>query len=83
MWTIDHDDGSQYFNDTGNFMVWGGCKNYLGNHKVSVFLESHYAADSLFSTDQLIVPDGRGGVSRHSKQPLVFFVWTCVVLRMK
>eukprot|EP00038_Savillea_parva_P031470 m.86905 g.86905 ORF g.86905 m.86905 type:complete len:585 (-) comp9682_c0_seq2:137-1891(-) len=33
VWTIDHDDGSQYFNDTGNFMVFGGCKNYLGNHK--------------------------------------------------
>ena len=33
VWTIDHDDGSQYFNDTLNFMVWGGCKNYLGNHK--------------------------------------------------
>jgi len=33
VWTIDHDDGSQYFNDTGNFMVYGGCKNYLGNHK--------------------------------------------------
>lgn len=23
MWTIDHDDGSQYFNDTENFMVFG------------------------------------------------------------
>ena len=33
LWTIDHDDGSQYFNDTGNLMVWGGCKNYMGNHK--------------------------------------------------
>jgi hypothetical protein len=33
VWTIDHDDGSQYFNDTQNFMVFGGCKNYLGNHK--------------------------------------------------
>jgi len=20
VWTFDHDDGSQYFNDTGNFM---------------------------------------------------------------
>jgi hypothetical protein len=33
VWTLDHDDGSQYFNDTKNFMVFGGCKNYLGNHK--------------------------------------------------
>lgn len=27
------DDGSQYFNDTENFMVFGGCKNYRGDHK--------------------------------------------------
>eukprot|EP00658_Telonema_sp_P-2_P062380 TRINITY_DN51040_c0_g1_i2.p1 TRINITY_DN51040_c0_g1~~TRINITY_DN51040_c0_g1_i2.p1 ORF type:complete len:398 (-),score=92.79 TRINITY_DN51040_c0_g1_i2:286-1479(-) len=33
VWAIDHDDGSQRFNDTANLMVWGGCKNFLGNHK--------------------------------------------------
>eukprot|EP00456_Euglypha_rotunda_P058091 TRINITY_DN48206_c0_g1_i7.p1 TRINITY_DN48206_c0_g1~~TRINITY_DN48206_c0_g1_i7.p1 ORF type:complete len:261 (-),score=33.77 TRINITY_DN48206_c0_g1_i7:10-792(-) len=33
VWTIDHDDGSQFMNDTKNVMVWGGCKNYLGNSK--------------------------------------------------
>lgn len=33
VWTIDHDDGSQFFNDTHNLMVFGGCKNYLGNSK--------------------------------------------------
>ena len=33
VWTIDHDDGSQFYNDTSNFMLWGGCKNYLGNSK--------------------------------------------------
>eukprot|EP00656_Telonema_subtile_P039161 TRINITY_DN4429_c0_g1_i1.p1 TRINITY_DN4429_c0_g1~~TRINITY_DN4429_c0_g1_i1.p1 ORF type:complete len:518 (+),score=96.96 TRINITY_DN4429_c0_g1_i1:1085-2638(+) len=33
VWSIDHDDGSQRFNDTENLLVWGGCKNYLGNHK--------------------------------------------------
>ena len=27
---IDHDDGSQFHNDVGNFLVFGGCKNYLG-----------------------------------------------------
>ena len=32
VWTIDHDDGSQYMNDTGNVMVWGGCKNFLVRH---------------------------------------------------
>ena len=29
VWTIDHDDGSQFFNDTHNLMLWGGCKNYV------------------------------------------------------
>jgi len=27
VWTIDHDDGSQYFNDTQNFMVFGEDSN--------------------------------------------------------
>jgi hypothetical protein len=31
--TFDHDDGSQYVNDTGNLLVFGGCKNYEGNSK--------------------------------------------------
>jgi hypothetical protein len=33
VWSIDHDDGSQYFNDTENVLVWGGCKNFLGHSK--------------------------------------------------
>jgi len=33
VWCTDHDDGSQFMNDTSNAMVWGGCKNYLGNSK--------------------------------------------------
>jgi len=33
VWTIDHDDGSAYYNDTKNFMIYGGCKNYLGHDK--------------------------------------------------
>jgi len=33
VWTIDHDDGSQFMTDHGNFMIWGGCKNYRGNSK--------------------------------------------------
>ena len=30
---LDHDDGSQFTNDVGNMLVFGGCKNYLGSHK--------------------------------------------------
>ena len=33
VWTLDHDDGSAYYNDTNNFLVFGGCKNYLGHDK--------------------------------------------------
>jgi hypothetical protein len=33
VWAIDHDDGSQFFNDTSNVLVWGGCKNYRGHSK--------------------------------------------------
>ena len=33
VWTIDHDDGSQFYNDTQNLMVFGGCKNFLGHSK--------------------------------------------------
>ena len=33
---LDHDDGSQFHNDNDNFMIFGGCKNYLGNHKQCV-----------------------------------------------
>ena len=33
VWTIDHDDGSQFYNDSSNVMAWGGCKNFLGNSK--------------------------------------------------
>ena len=33
VWTLDHDDGSSYYDDTSNFLVYGGCKNYKGDHK--------------------------------------------------
>jgi hypothetical protein len=33
VWPLDHDDGSCYYNDTGNVLVYGGYKNYLGDHK--------------------------------------------------
>ena len=32
-WIIDHDDGSCYYTDTYNFLVYGGYKNYLGHSK--------------------------------------------------
>ena len=32
-WPIDHDDGSCFYEDTYNFLVYGGYKNYLGHNK--------------------------------------------------
>jgi hypothetical protein len=51
VWPIDHDDGSQYFTDTRNFMVYGGSKNFLGN---SVASENNYyvMADGLVNAVQ-------------------------------
>jgi hypothetical protein len=33
-WPLDHDDGSCYYYDTYNYLVYGGYKNYLGHSKV-------------------------------------------------
>ena len=32
-WPIDHDDGSCYYNDTFNYLVYGGYKNFKGHSK--------------------------------------------------
>ena len=36
-WPIDHDDGSCYYNDTFNYIVYGGYKNFLGHSKTVKF----------------------------------------------
>ena len=33
-WPLDHDDGSCYYYDTYNYLVYGGYKNFLGHTKV-------------------------------------------------
>jgi len=33
VWPIDHDDGSSFYDDHDNFLVYGGYKNYIGNSK--------------------------------------------------
>jgi hypothetical protein len=32
-WPIDHDDGSNSYDDSFNFLAWGGAKQYLGFDK--------------------------------------------------
>ena len=36
-WPIDHDDGSCYYYDTFNYLVYGGSKNYLGHSKITKY----------------------------------------------
>ena len=33
IWPLDHDDGSCFYEDSYNFLVYGGKKNYLGHSK--------------------------------------------------
>jgi hypothetical protein len=33
VWPIDHDDGSSFYVDSYNFIIYGGKKNYLGHSK--------------------------------------------------
>ena len=33
VWALDHDDGSSFYNDSSNVLLFGGCKNYKGDHK--------------------------------------------------
>ena len=36
VWPLDHDDGSCYYYDTYNVLVYGGFKNYLGHSKICI-----------------------------------------------
>jgi hypothetical protein len=45
VWPIDHDDGSCFYEDSYNFLVYGGKKNYLGHsktdhHEIYVYADS-------------------------------------------
>ena len=36
-WPIDHDDGSCYYYDTYNYLIYGGYKNFLGHSKTVMY----------------------------------------------
>ena len=43
---LDHDDGSSFYNDSSNFLVFGGCKNYkVGLHPIVTF---QYSSTTLY-----------------------------------
>ncbi|CAF3609041.1 unnamed protein product [Rotaria socialis] len=48
VWPIDHDDGSCFYEDSYNFLVYGGKKNYLGHsktdhHEIYVYADANQA----------------------------------------
>ncbi|KAK8797579.1 hypothetical protein WA158_005925 [Blastocystis sp. Blastoise] len=46
VWPLDHDDGSCYYYDTYNVLVYGGFKNYLAMHNLYIYPDTKYAGDS-------------------------------------
>lgn len=38
VWPLDHDDGSCYYYDYDNVLVYGGFKTYLGHSKICMGL---------------------------------------------
>ena len=49
IYPIDHDDGSCYYYDTYNYLVYGGYKNYLGHSVVTKYNVYIYADHSTTS----------------------------------
>ena len=69
-WPIDHDDGSSYYINTYNFLVYGGHKNHLGHSKTasnnmyiypdavhSYDLASFFSKPYCLTSNGAIVPD--------------------------
>jgi hypothetical protein len=49
VWPIDHDDGSCFYEDSYNFQIYGGKKNYLGHsktdhHEIYVYSDANSGA---------------------------------------
>ena len=54
-WPIDHDDGSCYYLDTLNFLVFGGYKNFLGHSKIfksNIYVYPDYSDEQTYSTTE-------------------------------
>ena len=66
VWPIDHDDGSSFYEDSYNFLVYGGKKNYLGNSKMDhheIYVYSDASAGGFGSGNCLNDYDPRPGLS--------------------
>ena len=54
VWPIDHDDGSCYYTDRNNVIVYGGFKNLAGHSKVTannLYIYPDAPRNSVYSTD--------------------------------
>jgi hypothetical protein len=63
---IDHDDGSCFYEDSYNFLVYGGKKNYLGHSKTDhheIFVYSDLSTDGFGFNKCLIDFDPKPGFS--------------------
>lgn len=59
-WPIDHDDGSNGWLDRGNFLLWGGSKQYLGFNKAqvdNVYVYADYTPALLALQRGIIAPE--------------------------
>ena len=85
-WPIDHDDGSCYYTDTYNFLVYGGYKNYLGHSKtvtnnIYIYPDAahYYKVGSFFSKPFCQNSDGASLTNLPSGWGEVWSNNTCVI----
>ena len=85
-WPIDHDDGSCYYFDTFNFLVYGGYKNYLGHSKTSkyniyVYVDTTYntAGGEFMSSSSCATSGGASTTVLPSGWGEVYANNTCVI----
>lgn len=74
LWSIDHDDGSNNYIDTFNFLPWTGTKDYMGYNKTMVGNYYLYPADGACA---LSIAWGSGDAGR---APEVWANNTCLTL---
>ena len=56
IWPLDHDDGSCYWVDTNNFLVYGGYKNNLGHSKTTLNNTYIYPDAVHYNIEQFFIP---------------------------
>lgn len=54
-WPIDHDDGSCFYHDHDNWLMYGGAKNYLGHSKKN--MQNYYIYADLSASAICMVDD--------------------------